>query len=29
LIGGVVIATATATIPVPLRRRAVNPEPAQ
>jgi hypothetical protein len=29
LIGGVVIATATATIPVPLRRRAVNPAPAQ
>jgi hypothetical protein len=29
LIGGVVIATATATIPVPLRRRAVQPAPAQ
>jgi hypothetical protein len=29
LIGGVVIATATATIPVPLRRRAVHPEPAE
>ena len=29
LIGGVVIATATATIPVPLRRRAVHPAPAQ
>jgi hypothetical protein len=29
LIGGVVIATATATIPVPLRRRAVQPVPTQ
>jgi hypothetical protein len=29
LIGGVVIATATATIPVPLRRRAVHSAPAQ